>query len=496
MRTYVPHSPGLANSGRKITYLRKTLSNRQILVLLFFFSLIPTFSFCNRITLLKWESLDTVFRFHVATQEPIHFIIGKSIQEPTYQNSQKEYYFSIDILNITQTYEERNLELEDPRVKKILIRSLPEENRLRLIFFPGPGIHWKVDPIGSLDRLLVELRPQNQGGGTKGETSHLQRESDNQKEASSVKPKRPSDLEEEAAPSKSPKTEKVLFSFNPGSQPPLPRGADSQQPAGNPDLNNSPPNEKLHPRKLVIIDPGHGGFNKGGRTFWTVGGRHYVEKDLVLSYAKKLKYLVDRSPNLTATLTRDKDEYISLSDRVEFAQKHEGDLFVSLHLNAAPSRRSATARGVEFFHWRETGSDNAAISYLEKLENDQLLPKLPKTENRHLKRILTSMLKEALEEEKTRSRQLCKTMWETFGKNPYFKKYHRSPPVKSARFVVLANYAMPAILIEVGFLTNKKESRHLISESFQWTTVRLIYNGIQKFFAQEDPGFEPHFVSY
>jgi N-acetylmuramoyl-L-alanine amidase len=193
-------------------------------------------------------------------------------------------------------------------------------------------------------------------------------------------------------------------------------------------------------------------------------------------------------------MTREKDEYISLGERVNFAQKHNGDLFISIHLNSSPDSSSKTALGVEIFHWRDTGSDNAAVRYLEKLENDQLLPKLPKSQDVELKNILTSMLKDALEEEKTRSAHLCEVIWQVMSQNSYFKYHHRTPVVKSARFVVLANYAMPSILVEVGFLSNKEEASNLISDSFQWTTAKVLYNGIQAFFEQEDPDFKTHYI--
>jgi N-acetylmuramoyl-L-alanine amidase len=396
-------------------------------------------SFGNTLKDLNWESDSESFRFSIEAKSPILFTISDSVENGG--------FFQIDLLEITTTYKDRTINPGDPRTEKIEIISYSSGNFVRIKIYPEKGVHWNVVPPSNPVLVQVEL---------KGKTNLL----NTKKQKTPVKENRSS-----SSPLRSVKKTGIKKSSGIS-------------------------------RKTVIIDPGHGGFNKGCNTFWKIKGKHYLEKNLVLGYSKKLKYLIDKSPNLKAVMTRDKDEYVSLGDRVEISEKSKGDVFISYHLNAAPSRKSATARGVEFFHWSEKGSDRSAGKYLEKLENDQLLPKLPGTQNRRLKNILTSMLKDALEEEKVRSANLCEAMWEVFGKNSYFKKYHRKPPVKSARFVVCANYAMPAILIEVGFLTNRYEAKYLITESFQWTVARLTYNGIQKFFAKEDPGFKPHYLKY
>jgi len=412
--------------------------------------------FADRLKGLKWETLPEEFRLLVKTEEQIRFVVADHVE--------KKGYFYLDILGIDQSYEDDALELKDPRISKILIQSHPKSRIVRLVFYPRSGVRWKVSPEKDLRTLVVQIIPLES--------------------SPSVRPSQPSAALKSGhhilRPSPPPE---AISGENRGStpNPSTPAGADSTN-GGR--------------KKIIIIDPGHGGFNRGGRTFHRINGRHWDEKDLVLQYALRLKHLIDQSPNLTALLTRDRDEYVSLADRVDFAQKHGGDLFISIHLNAAPNIRSASARGIEFFHWRESGTGKAAMSYLEKLENDQLLPDLTRTQDKELKTILTSMLRDALEEEKIRSSNVCNAMWEVFQKNPYFQKYHRKPPVKSARFVVLANYAMPAILIEVGFLTNDREAGNLISGSFQWTVARLMYNGIQEYFSGEDPNFKPHYVSY
>jgi len=424
-------------------------------------SLLANTAFSNSLTNIHWDCDKDVFRFHLSTAYPLNYEIKNY--------NPKERFFTIDIKNITQAYENRTIKPGDVRIKSIVVQSRPWEKRIRFMFYPAPGIHWKIHPGSNRNHLLVELRTTDNGK----DSSKTYSGSLSPEQSSALLNGKTSSLKAIGADEYSKKYASRSSSFS---------------------YNRSQRENREH--KLVIIDPGHGGFNKGAKTSCKIKGKHYWEKDLVLAYAKKLKYLIDKSPNLKAVLTRDKDEYVSLQKRVEFAQKRQGDLFISIHLNAAPNPRSTTARGIEIFHWRETGSDNAAVRYLEKLENDQDLPNLPKTQDDQLKHILKGMLKDALEEEKIRSTRLCEAMWGVFKHNPYFKKYHRNPPIKSARFVVLANYAMPSVLMEIGFLSNRSEAPLLISESFQWTSARLMYNGIQAFFDREDSAFHAHYVNY
>lgn len=398
----------------------------------------------NTFSSLTWESLPQLFRFSIVAETPIFYLIK--------DRTEKEGYFVIDVLGITKTYEDRTLELGDGRIPKILIQNHSQEKRVSFFFYPGAGVHWKILPGKNPQELFVELYSKFEESDSVSKSQELPR---------------------------------------PGNEPSSPEQGKGQQIQANEQMTG-----ERRVRKLIIIDPGHGGFNKGAGSYRKIRGKYYWEKDLVLEYALKLKQLINQSPNLSALLTRSTDDYISLTDRVDFAQSNEGDLFLSIHLNDSPNPRSRTARGIEFFHWNELGSDNAADQYLEKMENDQMLPKLSQTQDTQLKSILSSMLKDALAEEERRSARLCDVMWASFKKSDYFKKYHRDPPVKSARFVVLANYAMPSILVEAGFLSNYEEASSLVSESFQWTTARCLYNGIQAFFDQEDTNFKPHYIEY
>ncbi len=426
-----------------------------------FLGLIGFRAFAESLSNLRWESLPQAFIFHVSAATPIRYVTEDFID--------KEGFCIVDILNVTQTYETRSIFPEDSRIYKIEIATNPNGRGVRMKFFPRGNLSYCIAAGDSPKAMKIIFSAPNDS-------------SENIKTVITDNP-----VKTPIAPPVLPRL--TPRAFTPPSPPSISTPAPTPSSPAKPIYRDA----ESKKRKLIIIDPGHGGKSLGARTAKKIKGKHYWEKDLVLSYAQKLKYLIDKSPNLTALMTRNSDVYVSLGDRVDFAQKNEGDYFVSIHLNDAP--KPSSARGIEFFHWADTGATSAAMRYLESLENDQVLPKVSSSQDERLKKILTGMLKDALEEKKILSTGACESMWQSFQKNSYHRTHHRNPPVKSARFAVLANYAMPAILIEVGFMSNSKECEYLISDSFQWTTARLLYNGIQHYFAQEDANFSPNYLN-
>ena len=191
---------------------------------------------------------------------------------------------------------------------------------------------------------------------------------------------------------------------------------------------------------LVVIDPGHGGDQDGA-----VGVCGIKEKDVVLTISKKVAALINQTGTIKAQLTRTKDHDIALTERPEMANKLGASLFVSVHANSSPSPKS---HGVETFFLSRKASDKHAMALAER-ENghhhhritqkadplDQILGQLQHQKNHQ------SSQKFAI--------QLQGTLAKTLGA--------RNRGVLQAPFMVLKSTKMPAILVEVGFLTNKKE---------------------------------------
>lgn len=240
--------------------------------------------------------------------------------------------------------------------------------------------------------------------------------------------------------------------------------------------------------KLVIIDPGHGGHSTGAQTSRAIDGRQYWEKDIVLEIARKMLPLFESSPNLQVRLTRTRDVYVSLEDRIRQADAAKADLFVSIHLNATDSRRK-DARGFEIYYLSDGKKETNR--QLEDLENDrhiQLDEKVSGGEN--LRAILSDLADEMFVRRREESFEVCQVINHVFTQKGPFVGENRG--VKAAGFRVLMNYNMPAVLAECGFIDNDAEARRLILPDTQKQIATLLFNAINLYFARKDPAFEAH----
>ncbi|MBN1867741.1 N-acetylmuramoyl-L-alanine amidase [Candidatus Sumerlaeota bacterium] len=239
-------------------------------------------------------------------------------------------------------------------------------------------------------------------------------------------------------------------------------------------------------KRLVILDPGHGGADPGAKSIVTFGGRKLEEKDVVLSVAREVYRLLNKSPVVTAVMTRDDDREMSLEDRVAFAEKTDGDLFVSIHANSTKYHGRRDARGIEFYYLGETS--DPALRQLEMAENLVDRSSLNKSESEHWDLIWKNMVKDNLDMQRPYGLQVANLVNEVFTQDVYFKSYNRG--VKSARFRVLMNPVMPSVLVEIGYLDHPREVRNLAQPAFQQRIAKLIANGILEYFSQLDSELE------
>jgi N-acetylmuramoyl-L-alanine amidase len=215
--------------------------------------------------------------------------------------------------------------------------------------------------------------------------------------------------------------------------------------------------------RRVIIDAGHGGHDTGA-----IGPTGVQEKVVALSIALKLKAKLERA-GLEVLLTRDDDSYLKLEDRTHFANKQRGDLFISVHCNAAPRR---SLRGVETYTLN-TSSDRYAIR-LAARENSSSEKGVG-----DLQFILADLATKANTEESDRlaagvQRSLVRSLK---AKNPGLKDLGH----KEALFFVLLGAKMPAILVETAFLSNPDEEKLLASKDYQDDVATAIADGVQTF---------------
>ncbi|MGM0588363.1 MAG: N-acetylmuramoyl-L-alanine amidase family protein [Bacteroidota bacterium] len=218
---------------------------------------------------------------------------------------------------------------------------------------------------------------------------------------------------------------------------------------------------------VVVIDAGHGGRDPG-----SIGYRGVKEKDVTLAVALKLgNYIKKYLPDVKVVYTRDDDTFIGLQERGRYANKHEGDLFVSIHCNSFHRR---DARGSEvFFLGMHKSEDALEVAKKENsviaLEDNPAKKKL--TENELLIYELANSAYMAVSE------RIAGMVEQQF--NERAQRYSRG--VKQAGFVVLYHASMPAVLVELGFLTNPGEQRFLTSDYGQSIMASALFRAIRNY---------------
>lgn len=223
----------------------------------------------------------------------------------------------------------------------------------------------------------------------------------------------------------------------------------------------------------IVIDAGHGGRDVGA------AANGVREKDIVLATALKLGEYIEENLGIDVYYTRKDDRFIELKDRGKIANAQGGKLFISIHANAASSRR---AHGTETF-FLGTHKSDAARRTME-LENSVV--QLESDPDQYKMMDEESLIRMEL----TRSAYMRKS--EEFAgmiEKQFADRVGRtSRGVKQAGFYVLWGASMPAVLVELGFVTNKSESAFLRSESGQAYMASAIFRAVRDYKQQYEKG--------
>lgn len=211
--------------------------------------------------------------------------------------------------------------------------------------------------------------------------------------------------------------------------------------------------------KTIVIDPGHGGKDPGASYYGI------QEKNLVLDMGLEVaRLLKENHPDLEVYMTRNKDVFIPLEERTAFANRKKADLFVSLHVNAAPNKN---ARGIETFVLNVT-NDKKALQ-VAAFENQTTQKSMSDLQGILKDIMLNSKLEESIE-------LASYVQKNTFAMT--YKESRHNLGVKQAPFYVLVGAKMPSILVEAGFLSNREEADNLNSEQYRKDLAKGVYSGI------------------
>ncbi len=216
--------------------------------------------------------------------------------------------------------------------------------------------------------------------------------------------------------------------------------------------------------KRVILDPGHGGKDPGA-----VGSGGLLEKDIVLKVAKKLARKLTKELGCQVILTRKRDVFLPLEERTAIANTKEGDLFISIHVNAAKSKK---ARGIETYYLDL--AMNKADMRVAARENATSAKKISDLQN-----ILSSLMHNSKKDE---SAKLASIVQKNLvkGLNSRYKDI-KNHGVKKAPFIVLIGAQMPSVLAEIAFITNTTEAKRLRSDAYLESIADHLANGIAKY---------------
>ncbi len=228
--------------------------------------------------------------------------------------------------------------------------------------------------------------------------------------------------------------------------------------------------QKTQPKPLIVIDPGHGGQDPGARA-----NAKLYEKTVVLAIAKELKKQLLQSGKYRVALTREKDVYIRLKDRVKFARDRNADLFISIHADSIHKRK---VRGTSIYTISKKASDAQTEKLAEKENQSDLIAGLDlNIEDEQVAFILGDFL---INDTMNQSKFFANTVVKTL-KSSGIRMLEN--PHRYAGFAVLKAPEIPSVLIEAGFMSNPQEAKLLNQPNHRKKIAKSIIKGINQYFA-------------
>jgi N-acetylmuramoyl-L-alanine amidase len=229
--------------------------------------------------------------------------------------------------------------------------------------------------------------------------------------------------------------------------------------------------QKADGRAVVVIDPGHGGIDNGTQS----SGES--EKNLVLAFGLALRERLEKTGKYRVVMTRDDDTFIPLNDRVKVARSLKAALFVSIHADALP-RAEGDAQGATIYTLSDKASD-AEAQRLADAENraDAIAGFNLAEEPTDVADILIDLTQR---ETRTFSSRFARLL---MGEMKSTVRMHKHP-LKSAGFRVLKAPDVPSVLVEIGYVSNKGDLEHLVSEGWRSRAVGSMAQAIDGFLAK------------
>ena len=230
---------------------------------------------------------------------------------------------------------------------------------------------------------------------------------------------------------------------------------------------------------IIAIDAGHGGEDPGA-----IGPRNELEKNVVLSIAKKLAKLVNDEPGFRSKLIRKGDYYVGLRKRIKIARENKADILLSLHADAF---KTANVRGASVFAISDRGSTSEEARWLAENQNQTDLiggmGEYVKIDTKSEPLVRNVLLDLAFGYSQRESLELGAQVLKEL---KTVTKLHKEK-VEQAGFMVLKAPEVPSILVEVGFISNPKEAHNLSDAGYQIKIARSIFGGVKNYIYDRPP---------
>lgn len=221
-------------------------------------------------------------------------------------------------------------------------------------------------------------------------------------------------------------------------------------------------------KKVIVLDPGHGGQDPGA-----IGYSGVYEKNITLAMGRELKALLDKKGKYKVYLTRNTDKFIPLRERVKIARRYKADLFMSIHADSALNR---SAKGLSVYTLSENASDKEAAALAERENKADVISGLNLVE--HSKEVSDILINLAQRETMNRSSEFASFMVQEMRQSvKLVANTHRF-----AGFAVLKAPDIPAVLLEMGYLSNRQEEKLLQQKSYRKKLAESAAEAIDKYF--------------
>jgi len=331
----------------------------------------------------------------------------------------------------------------DKLLKRIRVAET-QPGMTRVVLDLESPVEYKASQLSNPDRLMIELRAAAPAALDQPQTPPLQTPQLQTPEPAHV----------------SGVLEKPVISEKPVPPPPPPALAAKRNSSGNRTLIRA---LGLKVGR-VVIDPGHGGHDKG-----SIGPGGSLEKELVLDVAQRLGKLIEERLGSEVIYTRDDDRFIPLESRTEMANENKADLFLSIHANSSPF---PGVSGIETYYLNFSSTREAmdlasrenAGSQKSIHELSEIIEKITKHDKAEESREFAGKMQTALYSAAVRSNAAA-----------------RNRGVKKAPFVVLIGATMPSILVEIGFVSNSREETLLKRPDHRQKLAEALYNGLSRY---------------